>query len=203
MWSRLNSSDRLHATRSLKAAATFTGGISAPISRHNKDTDTVWHSQMSSLLQLKWDSADINKCFKKSVQDWSPDFSHSLLELGFKRSDQPNHDAFFFFFPPPFSWVMRQTMAGGSLHWSEEPVSPAAHSFPLHRSHCCANRSICAAAWWKASGNWSSQRVICWKDLEEEGLKLTQFCSNPACIGTNTSIQEAQSGTILKLWTEL
>lgn len=101
MWSRLNSSDHLHATRSLKAAATFTGGISAPISRHNKDTDTVWHSQMSNLLQLKWDSADINKCFKKSVQDWSPDFSHSLLELGFKCSDQPNHDAFFFFFLLP------------------------------------------------------------------------------------------------------
>lgn len=37
----------------------------------------------------------------------------------------------------------------------------------------------------------------------EEGLILTQFCSNPACIGTSMSGQEAQSGTVSELQTEL
>lgn len=57
---------------------------------------------------------------------------------------------------------------------------PSCSFLPRHCSRCRANRSICAAARWKAAGNWSSQRAICWKDLGEEGLELTPFGSDPA-----------------------
>lgn len=96
----------------------LTEGISTPISRHNKITDAVWRSQMSSLLQLKWDPADRYQYFKKRNPC-------RLLELGFKPSDKPHHNTSLFL---TLSDVADR--AGGSLTWPKEPVSPAAHSCP-------------------------------------------------------------------------
>lgn len=83
-----------------------------PLSRHNKVTNTVWHSQMFSLLQLKWDSAEIRGYFR----------SFPALEGSFQTS--PTMRLFF------LNRAKMQTVAGGSLRWSKGPMSPAAHSCP-------------------------------------------------------------------------
>lgn len=125
--------------------------------------------------------------------------SHSPLDLEAKLSHEPHHETF----------PLLKHSEDADCGWWIPKLTQRAHvpsgSFlPLHCSHCCANRSICAAAWWKAAGNWSSQRVICWKDGGVGGRSYTDsVCSNPACIGTSMSGQEAQSGTVSELQTEL
>lgn len=96
------------------------------------------------------------------------DYSHSLLDLGVKLSRKPHHETF------P---LLKQSKDADCGWWIPKLIQrahvPSCSFLPLHCSHCCANRSICAAAWWKAAGNWSSQRVICWKDGGVGGRSYT------------------------------
>lgn len=146
----------------------LTEGISTPISRHNKVTDAVWRSQMSSLLQLKWDPADRYQYFKKRNPC-------SLLELGFKPSDKPHRHTSLFL---TLSDVADQ--AGGSLTRPKEPMSPAARSCPGTAPAAVPTEVFVQLRDEKQQGTnpateWSAERT--WG---EEGLKLTPFCSNPA-----------------------
>lgn len=169
------------------------------LSSPSKVINTVWHFQMSSLLHLKEDSTQKHGYLRSLYKVKTLDYSHSPPDLEPKLSHKPHHKTF------P---LLKQSEDADYGWWIPKLIQrahvPSGSLLPLHCSHCCANRRICAAAWWKAAGNWSSQRVTCWKDEGVgEGLTLTQFCSNPACIGTNMSGQEAQSGTVSQLQTEL
>lgn len=72
----------------------LTEGISTRYQGTIKSLTQYSVSQMSSLLHLKWDSAEIHGYFR-SLRKLKPyDYSRRPLELGVKLSDRPHHETF-------------------------------------------------------------------------------------------------------------
>lgn len=100
--------------------------------------------------------------------------------------------------------VKMQTMAGGSLGWSKGSMLPLAHSCPYTPPTVVPTEVFVQLHDEKQQATDPAKEYNLLQRWGVGGsLILTQFCSNPACTGTSMSGQEAQSGTVSELQTEL